>query len=49
MKIPEKILSLQAKRKLMCQLDASLLALAATLCSALSVEQIYRLQGYECQ
>ena len=45
MKIPEKISALQAKRKLMCQLDASLLAHAAALCSAPSVEQVYRLQG----
>ena len=45
MKIPEKILALQAKRKLMRQLDASLLAHAAALCSAPSVEQVYRLQG----
>ena len=45
MKIPEKISALQAKRKLMRQLDASLLAHAAALCSAPSVEQVYRLQG----
>ena len=45
MKIPEKISALQAKRKLLCQLDASLLAHAATLCGIPSVEQVYRLQG----
>ena len=44
MKIPEKISALQAKRKLMRQLDASLLAHAAALCSAPGVEQVYRLQ-----
>ena len=44
MKIPEKISALQAKRTLMRQLDASLLAHAAALCSAPSVEQLYRLQ-----
>ena len=38
MKIPEKISVLQTKRKLLRQLDASLLAHAATLCSAPSVE-----------
>ncbi len=45
MRISEKISALQAKRKLLRQLDASLLAHAATLCSAPSVEQVYRLQG----
>lgn len=45
MKIPENISALQAKRELMRQLDASLLAHAAALCSAPSVEQVYRLQG----
>ena len=44
MKISEKISTLQAKRKLLRQLDASLLAHAAALCSAPSVEQVYRLQ-----
>ena len=44
MRIPEKISALQAKRKLLRQLDASLLAHAAALCSAPSVEQVYRLQ-----
>ena len=44
MKIPKKISALQAKRKLLRQLDASLLAHAAALCSAPSVEQVYRLQ-----
>ena len=44
MKIPKKISALQAKRTLMRQLDASLLAHAAALCSAPSVEQLYRLQ-----
>ena len=45
MKIPEKILALQVKRKLMRQLDASLLAHAAALCDSLSVEQVYQLRG----
>ena len=45
MKIPEKILALQAKRKLMRQLDASLLAHAAALCDSPSVEQVYQLRG----
>ncbi len=45
MKVPEKISALQAKRKLIRRLDASLLAHAATLCHSPSVEQIYRLQG----
>ena len=45
MKIPEKISALQEKRELLRQLDASLLAHAAALCSAPSVEQVYRLQG----
>ncbi len=45
MRIPEKISALQAKRKLMRQLDASLLAHAAALCGSPSVEQVYRLQG----
>ena len=45
MRIPEKISALQAKRKLLRQLDASLLAHATALCSAPSVEQVYRLQG----
>ena len=45
MRIPEKISALQAKRKLLRQLDASLLAHAAALCSVPSVEQVYRLQG----
>ena len=45
MKIPEKISALQAKRKLLRQLDASLLAHAVTLCRGPSVEQVYRLQG----
>ena len=45
MKIPEKISALQAKRKLLRQLDASLLARAAALCRFPSVEQVYRLQG----
>ena len=45
MKIPEQISESQAKRKLLRQLDASLLAHAAALCSAPSVEQVYRLQG----
>lgn len=45
MKIPEKISALQAKRKLLRQLDASLLAHAAVLCNTPSVEQVYRLQG----
>ena len=45
MKIPEKISALQAKRKLLRQLDASLLAHAAALCSASSVEQVYQLRG----
>ena len=44
MKIPEKISALQEKRELLRQLDASLLAHAAALCSAPSVEQVYRLQ-----
>lgn len=44
MKISKKISALQAKRTLMRQLDASLLAHAAALCSAPSVEQLYRLQ-----
>lgn len=43
MKIPEKISALQAKRKLLRQLDASLLARAAALCRFPSVEQAYRL------
>ena len=46
MKIPEKISTLQAKRKLLRQLDASLLAHAAALCSVPSVEQVYWLQGF---
>jgi len=45
MKIPEKISALQVKRKLMRQLDASLLAHAAALCSFPSVEQVYQLRG----
>ena len=45
MRIPEKISALQAKRKLLRQLDASLLAHAAALCGSPSVEQVYRLQG----
>jgi len=45
MRIPEKISALQAKRKLLRQLDASLLAHAAALCGPPSVEQVYRLQG----
>ena len=44
MKISEKISTLQAKRKLLRQLDASLLTHAAALCSVPSVEQVYRLQ-----
>ena len=46
MKIPEKISTLQAKRKLLRQLDASLLTHAAALCSVPSVEQVYWLQGF---
>ena len=46
MKISEKISTLQAKRKLLRQLDASLLTHAAALCSVPSVEQVYRLQGF---
>ena len=42
MRIPEKISALQAKRKLLRQLDASLLAHAAALCGSPSVEQVYR-------
>ena len=45
MRIPEKISALQEKRKLLRQLDASLLAHAAALCGSPSVEQVYRLQG----
>ena len=45
MKIPEKISESQAKRKLMRQLDASLLAHAAVLCGSPSIEQVYQLQG----
>lgn len=45
MRILEKISALQAKRKLMRQLDASLLAHAAALCGNPSIEQVYRLQG----
>ena len=45
MSIPKKISAHQAKRELMRQLDASLLAHAATLCHSPSVEQVYRLQG----
>ena len=45
MKIPKKISALQAKRKLLRQLDANLLAHAAALCSAPSVDQVYRLRG----
>ena len=44
MKIPKKISALKSKRKLLRQLYASLLAHAAALCSAPSVEQVYRLQ-----
>ena len=40
MKIPEKISALQAKRKLLRQMDASLLAHTAVLCSSPSVEQV---------
>ena len=46
MKISEKISTLQAKRKLLRQLDASLLTHAAALCSVPSVEQVYWLQGF---
>ena len=45
MRIPEKISASQAKRKLMRQLDASLLAHAAVLCGSPSIEQVYQLQG----
>ena len=45
MSIPKKISAHQAKRELMRQLDASLLAHAAALCGSPSVEQVYRLQG----
>ncbi len=45
MKISEKILALQVKRKLMRQLDASLLAHAAALCDSPSVDQVYQLRG----
>lgn len=45
MKIPEKMSALQAKRKLMCQLDASLLAHAVALCDSPSVGQVYQLRG----
>jgi len=45
MRIPEKISVLHAKRKLLRQLDASLLAHADALCSTPSIEQVYRLQG----
>ena len=45
MKIPKKISALQAKRKLLRQMDASLLVHAAALCRFPSVEQVYRLQG----
>jgi len=45
MRIPEKISVLHAKRKLLRQLDASLLTHATALCSAPSIEQVYRLRG----
>ena len=45
MRIPEKISALQAKRKLLRQLDASLLAHAAALCDSPSVDQVYQLRG----
>ena len=45
MKISEKILALQVKRKLMRQLDASLRAHAAALCDSPSVDQVYQLRG----
>ena len=45
MKIPERISVLRAKRELMRQLDASLLAHAAELCRSPSIEQVYQLRG----
>lgn len=45
MKAGKRFSSFQAKRKLMRQLDASLLMHATALCSAPGIEQVYRLRG----
>lgn len=45
MKAGKRFSSFQAKRKLMRQLDVSLLMHATALCSAPSIEQVYRLRG----
>ena len=45
METRKRFSSFQVKRKLMRQLDASLLTHATALCSAPSIEQVYRLQG----
>ncbi|RKJ74914.1 hypothetical protein D7X33_18825 [Butyricicoccus sp. 1XD8-22] len=45
MKARKRFSPFQAKRKLMRQLDASLLTHATALCSVPSIEQVYRLRG----
>ena len=45
METRKRFSSFQVKRKLMRQLDASLLTHATALCSAPSIVQVYRLQG----
>ena len=45
MKARKRFSLFKAKRKLMRQLDASLLMHATALCSAPSIEQVYRLRG----